>query len=66
MNESNHTPWPRARFAHSMVTYKNRLYIFGGAGPYIRQIKMRLGLNDLWIYDLALDKWIQAPVEGSP
>lgn len=36
MDESNHTPWPRARFAHSMISYRNKLYVFGGAGPYIK------------------------------
>lgn len=42
---------PAARFSHSMVAYKNKLYIFGGAGAYVSSIKMRLSFNDLLIFD---------------
>jgi len=40
-----------------MVEYNKKLYVFGGAGPYIKQIKMRLGYNDVWLYDTRKDTW---------
>lgn len=38
---------PKSRYSHTLVSYEKKLYVFGGAGNYIPQIKMRLGFNDL-------------------
>ena len=42
-----------------MVRYKNLLIIFGGAGPYIPSIKMRLSYNDIHIFDMVKEEWAQ-------
>ena len=44
---------PTARFGHSMVAYNDRkLVLFGGASAYLEAIKMRLCLDDLFLYDV--------------
>lgn len=43
---------PNPRFAHTMCQYQNKLYVFGGAGPYINSIKMRLSYNDVQVFDV--------------
>eukprot|EP00347_Sterkiella_histriomuscorum_P014797 403359488 len=57
---------PRFRYYQTMCHYNKKLYMFGGAGPYVNQIKMRLGLNDLHIFDTQSETWSQASVEGAP
>jgi len=49
-----------------MEAYNKRLYVFGGAGSYVNQIKMRLGYNDLYVFDTVSENWAQANLEGSP
>ena len=58
---------PHARFAHSMILYGRKLVIFGGAGPYISSIKMRLSFNDVQIFDTEKEIWLKEPdIEGAP
>lgn len=53
---------PSARFNHSMMNYNNRyLIVFGGAGTYLKSVKMRLCLNDLFFFDLNDCKWREIP-----
>lgn len=56
---------PPARTNHSMVTYNEKLYLFGGTNGY-------LWFNDVWCYDPVTNSWtsldcigyIPAPREG--
>ncbi len=58
---------PHARFAHTMVCYGRKLYVFGGAGPYIASIKMRLSFNDLQVFDTDKECWLkELDIEGAP
>lgn len=41
---------PEPRQNHTMVSYKDQLILFGGAGPYIPSVKMRASFNDLWTF----------------
>ena len=53
---------PSARFNHTMMNYNNRyLIMFGGAGTYLKSVKMRLCLNDLFLFDLHDCKWREIP-----
>jgi hypothetical protein len=38
---------PMERFSHTMVPFENKLVVFGGAGSYVKTIKMRLSFNDI-------------------
>jgi len=44
---------------HSMITYKSKLYIFGGV---YNNEKVS---NDLWSFDALINKWTQIPTTGS-
>lgn len=58
---------PHARFSHTMILNDKKLYIFGGAGPYISSIKMRLSFNDIHIFDTETERWLKEPdIEGAP
>lgn len=49
---------PHARFSHSLNQYKDQyLVMFGGAGTYLKSIKMRLCMNDVQIYDISNNLW---------
>ena len=53
---------PPARFNHTMVAWKNKyLIIFGGAATYLRSCKMRLCLQDLFIFDSHREIWKKIP-----
>lgn len=50
-----------------MISYENKLVIFGGAGPYINSIKMRLSYNDVHIFDPIKENWLkEGDMEDSP
>lgn len=58
---------PSERFSHSMVKYQDKLVVFGGAGQYIPSIKMRVGFNDIQIFDLSNELWMKEPdLDGAP
>lgn len=58
---------PSERFNHSMIAYKNKLVLFGGAGSYIQSIKMRLNYNDIQVFDTQKECWLDPPdIEGAP
>lgn len=41
--------------------------VFGGAGPYMPAIKMRVCYNDVHIFDTDSEKWLKEPeIEGAP
>ena len=42
---------PDARTAHSLVAYRSNVVLFGGGGAFIPSIKLRMGYNDLWMFD---------------
>jgi hypothetical protein len=46
--------FPGARFGHSMVSRKNALYIVGG---YYEDDKKYNKFDDVWAYNLTLNKW---------
>jgi hypothetical protein len=48
-NEQMYSPQPR--YSHTMIPYDKKVVIFGGAGGYLTAIKMRMGFNDVNIYD---------------
>jgi len=50
-----------------MMVYDRKLVVFGGAGPLMNAIKMRMCFNDIHIYDTDQEKWLKAPeIEGAP
>lgn len=50
-----------------MITYQNKLVVFGGAGSYIQSIKMRLNYNDIQVFDTKKECWLEPPdIEGAP
>ena len=42
---------PDKRQNHTMIPYDDRLILFGGSGPYMPSVKMRVSYNDLWAFD---------------
>ena len=50
---------PPARFGHSMVNINGDIYLFGGLVP-----GMPCALNDLWVYNAAVDDWSQVFAQG--
>lgn len=54
--QNNFKPPPLTN--HSMLVYKNKLYVFGGV------YNNEKVLNDLWCYDPSINKWMQVPTTG--
>lgn len=54
--QNNFKPPPLTN--HSMLVYKNKLYVFGGV------YNNEKVLNDLWCYDPTINKWMQVPTTG--
>lgn len=48
---------PAARTNHTMVTYNDRMYLFGGTNGF-------QWFNDVWCYDPAFNKWTQLDCIG--
>lgn len=48
---------PPARTNHSMVTYNDKLYLFGGTNGF-------QWFNDVWCYDPAINQWTQLDCIG--
>ncbi|TWU77062.1 Negative regulator of mitotic exit [Metarhizium rileyi] len=48
---------PAARTNHSMVTYNDKMYLFGGTNGF-------QWFNDVWCYDPAINKWAQLDCIG--
>ncbi|GJN67462.1 negative regulator of mitotic exit [Purpureocillium lilacinum] len=48
---------PAARTNHSMVTYNDKMYLFGGTNGY-------QWFNDVWCYDPAINTWAQLDCIG--
>ncbi|KAI1329921.1 hypothetical protein F5Y16DRAFT_59807 [Xylariaceae sp. FL0255] len=48
---------PPARTNHSMITYNDKLYLFGGTNGF-------QWFNDVWCYDPAINKWAQLDCIG--
>jgi hypothetical protein len=46
------------RFGHSLNAYKNSLITFGGGGSYLQKLKRRETYNDVFMYEIASDQWI--------
>ena len=64
-NEQMYSPQPR--YSHTMIPYDKKLIVFGGAGGYLTAIKMRMGFNDVNIYDTETQTWQKQPeIEGAP
>ena len=58
---------PEGRFDHSIVSYDNQLFVFGGAGHYIKTLKRRICYNDMKIFDIASERWSkEGSIEGAP
>jgi len=64
--DSNNCQWklmpqqiysPSPRYSHTMIPYDKKLVIFGGAGGYLTAIKMRMGFNDVNIFDTETELW---------
>lgn len=49
-----------------MCTYGKKIYIFGGAGAYVNQLKQRMGFNDIHILDTESETWTEPTIEGAP
>ncbi len=58
---------PKARSAHSLCAYKEKLVLFGGSGFFHQEIGMREAYNDLWMWDTGLktSEWRQIECKGS-
>lgn len=48
---------PEPRFAHTMCQYDDKLVLFGGAGPYMSSVKMRLSFNDMYHFNTRTERW---------
>ncbi|KAI1408582.1 hypothetical protein F5Y13DRAFT_204742 [Hypoxylon sp. FL1857] len=48
---------PPARTNHSMITYNDKMYLFGGTNGF-------QWFNDVWCYDPAVNKWTQLDCIG--
>ncbi|CAG9940768.1 unnamed protein product [Clonostachys rosea f. rosea IK726] len=48
---------PAPRTNHSMITYNDKLYLFGGTNGF-------QWFNDVWCYDAATNKWMQLDCIG--
>ncbi|PKS09395.1 hypothetical protein jhhlp_004010 [Lomentospora prolificans] len=55
--ESGGDSIPQARTNHSVITFNDKLYLFGGTNGY-------QWFNDVWSYDLTLNKWTQLDCIG--
>ncbi|SPN99806.1 related to cell polarity protein tea1p [Cephalotrichum gorgonifer] len=55
--DSGPDPVPQARTNHTMVTYNDKLYLFGGTNGY-------QWFNDVWCYDPSVNKWSQLDCIG--
>jgi len=54
---------PQARTNHSMcLLEKDKIVIFGGAGPYMPSVELRISYNDVQIYDTQKRCWLNVPV----
>ena len=40
---------------------KNKMVVFGGAGPYMPAVELRISYNDLQIYDTQQNHWCHIP-----
>ena len=49
---------PDGRFAHSCHLYRDFILVFGGSGLFNMEIKKREVYDDVLLYDLKLDRWI--------
>lgn len=48
---------PEARYSHTMCNYEENLFLFGGAGAYLAECKMRLSYNEVFKFDTYSAKW---------
>lgn len=48
---------PQGRYGHTVVNYKNKLYLFGGHDG-------STATNDLYIYDVEKNTWEEASTSG--
>jgi hypothetical protein len=48
---------PPNRYGHTMNVYKDKLIIFGGAGPFNKNAKMRLCYKDMHLFDTKSLEW---------
>lgn len=56
---------PPKRYGHTMDVYKDYLVIFGGAGPFNKNAKMRRCYKDLHLFDTKQLKWVSNLVDSS-
>ena len=49
-----------------MVTYNNKMVLFGGAGAYIPNLHMMPCFNDIWMFDTDNKKWQKLEGSGIP
>jgi hypothetical protein len=49
---------PAARFGHSLNQYRNFLVLYGGAGTFNMEIKKRETFDELFLYDIEKDRWL--------
>ncbi|OTB02905.1 hypothetical protein M426DRAFT_61449 [Hypoxylon sp. CI-4A] len=54
---AQHGKVPPARTNHSMITYNDKMYLFGGTNGF-------QWFNDVWCYDPAVNKWSQLDCIG--
>ena len=47
------------RYAHAVSGYANFVVAFGGSGPYIEKIKIRMMYNDLIVFDLEKNDFVK-------
>ena len=57
INVDNSCKNPKARYAHSMVSYDNKLLVFGGTNTTET-------FNDLWQYDCNTKQWKEIKLAG--
>ena len=42
---------PSPRTGHTLTSYRNLIVLYGGAGEFLSSIGLRVGFNDLWVFD---------------
>lgn len=49
--------WPKVRSYHTINVFEENLVLFGGVGPKIENVPMRVGYNELMMFDINNETW---------
>ena len=51
--------FPQRRYGNSLCAYQNKIFMFGGGGPYNQQGKIRPTYNDIRIFDCCKNPFLR-------